>query len=149
MKLEEQRRADGAESVIRVVAFTGLSGSGKTTLVEKLIPSLIARYGSVAAIKHTHHALNDALTGDTGRFRVAGAEPVILASDREAVVFTRSSTPRRIAFADPAELVALCRTDVVVIEGFKQVHAWPRVELAAERRIDPAEGLAILDRIWG
>jgi molybdopterin-guanine dinucleotide biosynthesis adapter protein len=132
----------------RVAAFSGPSGSGKTTLIERVIPLLIARYGMVGAIKHTHHAINDENRGDTARFGAAGADPVILAGDYEAVSFRHGVPTDRFAWSGPAELVARLATDIVIVEGFKHADLWPRIELDATRRIEAAEAVAILDRIW-
>ena len=111
----------------RVAAIAGDSGSGKTTRLVQAIERLVARGQRVAAIKHTHHDLNEENRGDTARFRAAGASPVILAGNGEAVIFDTTST-RRVAYAEPGDLVALCDTDVVLIEGFKNVTRWPSID---------------------
>lgn len=132
---------------MKVVAFAGDSGSGKTTAITSLIEHFVAAGKRVAAIKHTHHAINEEDRGDTALFRRAGAEPVILAGDVEAVVF-RSDKKLRIRFSKAAELLKHIDADIVFIEGFKSVDAWPRVELSKDRRRSTRELLAILDRIW-
>jgi molybdopterin-guanine dinucleotide biosynthesis protein B len=124
---------------VKAVAITGWSGSGKTTLIVELIARLVARGKRVAAIKHTHHALNDRNEGDTARFRNAGADPVMLAGDGEAIV-----NGARVPYSDPRELLAhIDGADIVLIEGFKSYNGWPRIEAPA--RIGDA--MAILDRI--
>ena len=128
---------------MHAVAITGWSGTGKTTLIVELIARLVARGMRVAAIKHTHHALNDRDEGDTARFRAAGAEPVILAGNHEAVVFA-SQTTKRVAFDDPRELLTHIDADVVFIEGFKSYDGWPRIEIDGRTAEDVT---AILDRI--
>jgi len=131
---------------MRVLAVTGFSGSGKTTLVRTLIERLVARGERVAAIKHTHHALNEEDRGDTSVFRKAGASPVVLAGDGEAVMFLEAGI-ERFAFADPREIVDVvtrdAAIDVVLVEGFKNFDAWPRVEAPASAD----DALAILDRM--
>ena len=125
---------------MKVVALVGASGSGKTTLLCQLIAQYVAEGKRVAAIKHTHHALNFDERGDTARFRAAGAETVILAGEREAIV-----QQELVNYGDPRELLAHVRgADVVLIEGFKQYGGWPRVEVTGEtspgevrRMIDP------------
>jgi molybdopterin-guanine dinucleotide biosynthesis adapter protein len=106
------------------IAITGVSGTGKTTLIVRLIEQLVREGRSVGAIKHTHHPLNDDDRGDTARFRAAGADPVMLAGDDEAIV----DRTARIRYSDPAELLAHFATDVVLIEGFKGRGPWPRFE---------------------
>ena len=103
---------------MRVQAFAGPSNSGKTTKICELIREAVARGERVGAIKHTHHPLNTEDRGDTSRFRAAGADPVILAGDGEAVVF-RGDATSRIRFADPRELLAEFDGDMVFVEGFK------------------------------
>jgi molybdopterin-guanine dinucleotide biosynthesis protein B len=132
---------------MRALAVTGFSGSGKTTLIRAVIERLVARGERVAAVKHTHHELNEEDRGDTSIFRRAGAEPVVLAGDREAVMFLRAGI-ERFAFADPREIVdVIARTDgaidVVLIEGYKNLDTWARIEAPATAD----DALAILDRM--
>lgn len=111
---------------MRVAAFIGPSNSGKTNLICALVRHFVARGERVAAVKHTHHSLNDERTGDTGRFLDAGAEPVILAGDGDAVLFAPGGT-KRLRFTDPGELLShLDDADLVLIEGFKNYDGWPR-----------------------
>ncbi len=109
-----------------VAAIVGPSGSGKTTLIRELIRIFVEEGKRVGAIKHSHHPLNEERRGDTKRFADAGADPVIFAGNGEAVVFERDGT-RRITFASPDDLLREFRTDVVIIEGFKQYDGWPRI----------------------
>ena len=133
---------------MRVAAFAGWSRSGKTTRIVSLIRHLTARGHRVAAIKHTHHALNDERRGDTERFAEAGAMPVILAGDGEAVRLDARNV-HRIAFASPVELLAHCGdVDVVLIEGFKSIDAWPRIDVDDATPTGAEELASILDRIW-
>ncbi|HSP32940.1 MAG TPA: molybdopterin-guanine dinucleotide biosynthesis protein MobB [Thermoanaerobaculia bacterium] len=132
---------------MKVAAFIGRSGSGKTTAIVSLIRYFVAEGNRVGAIKHTHHTLNEEDRGNTAEFRRAGAEPVILAGDREAVIFSGSST-RRIKFAGPDDLLDQLGTEIVFVEGFKSIAAWPQIELSQSRHFSTAELLTILDRIW-
>ena len=103
---------------MRVQSFSGPSDSGKTTKICALIRETIANGERAGAIKHTHHPLNDEDRGDTGRFRAAGADPVILAGDGEAVVF-RGAATERIRFNDPRDLLDQFDGHIVFVEGFK------------------------------
>lgn len=131
---------------MRVLAATGESGSGKTTLIRQVIENLVARGERVAAIKHTHHDVNEEDRGDTSLFRRAGAEPVLLAGASEAVAFMNAGI-ERFPFSDPRELVEWLqrdhKPDVVLIEGFKTLEHWTRVEAPSSA----GEALAILDRM--
>ena len=98
--------------------MSGPSGSGKTTRLVELIRTAVAAGRSVGAIKHTHHPLNEENRGDTARFLAAGAKPVILAGDGEAVIFDGTTT-KRVAYMGKPELLAMLTTDLVVVEGFK------------------------------
>ena len=101
-----------------VVVLAGPSGSGKTTRLVEVIRAAVAGGRTVGAIKHTHHPLNTENRGDTAKFLAAGARPVILAGDHEAVIFDGTSATR-VSYSEKAELLALLGTDLVVLEGFK------------------------------
>ena len=132
---------------MRVAAITGTSSVGKTTLIVALIRHFVTRGERVAAIKHTHHPLNEERRGDTKMFESAGAELVIFAGDGEAVVFSRDAT-ERIQFTSPRELLDRITADVVLIEGFKNYDGWPRIELHRTSPLSVEDVLANLDRIW-
>ena len=132
---------------MKVVALVGESGSGKTTAIAALIRHFTGKGENVAVIKHTHHAVNDENRGDTAAFRRAGADPVILAGDGEAVVFRGAGT-QRIRFERAQDLLHHLQTNIVFIEGFKTAEAWPRIELNRQEWRSTTELLSILDRIW-
>lgn len=132
---------------MHVAAITGASGSGKTTLIVEMIRTLVRRGLRVAAVKHTHHALNEERRGDTAKFEAAGASPVILAGDRDVVVFGPAAVEKR-PFVDAGRLIAAVDADVVFVEGFKNLGLWPKVEIQESARPAAAEVLARLERIW-
>jgi molybdopterin-guanine dinucleotide biosynthesis protein B len=132
---------------MHVAAITGLSESGKTTLIVQLIEHFIAAGKRVGAIKHTHHPLNEEDRGDTARFRAAGANPVILAREHEAVLFDLPGASR-VRYENPADLLLHFDTDVVLVEGFHHHGLWPQIEIRAEARPTLEDVLADLDRIW-
>lgn len=130
----------------RVLAVSGPSGSGKTTLLTALIRHLSQHGARVAAIKHTHHPVNDERRGDTQAFLDAGAVVAILAGDHAATLFTPSSTSP-IDTATLSELIPLCAdADVIFIEGFKDVPGRPRIDTSLGVPT-VTEALEILDRI--
>ena len=126
-----------------MLAVTGWSGSGKTTLIVELIRHCIARGERVAAIKHTHHAISERNEGDTARFLAAGASQVILTNDREAIQWTIGASPVSIPPWTGEGAYPPLDADVILIEGFKSRHGWPRIEAPANL----ADAIAILDRI--
>lgn len=135
-------------SSMRVAAVTGWSGSGKTTLLTQLIARYVHEGRRVAAIKHTHHPLNEERRGDTARLQDAGAEPVIFARDGDAVVFHRDRIAR-VSWQTPPDLLQhVDGAEIVLVEGFKSFDAWPRIELDDDTRPTVDEAAAILDRIW-
>jgi molybdopterin-guanine dinucleotide biosynthesis protein B len=122
-----------------VAAVVGPSGSGKTTLLVALIRHFVTEGRSVGAIKHTHHELSTVNRGDTAAFVEAGAHPVILAGNGDAIVFGVG----RVKFDSPADLLFHFDTDLVLIEGFKEFDGWPRIEAMSFR-----DALGQLERIW-
>ncbi|MBK5259793.1 MAG: molybdopterin-guanine dinucleotide biosynthesis protein B [Thermoanaerobaculia bacterium] len=132
----------------KVAVIAGYSGAGKTTAIESLIRHYASAGVAVGVIKHTHHPLNEENKGDTARFLAAGAGPVILAGDGEAVIFRHNEPPARMTFDAPADLLEPMTGEIVLIEGFKHQPAWPRVELTRNEWRTAAELVAILDRIW-
>lgn len=136
---------------MNVAALTGTSGSGKTTLIVALIEAYRAEGLRVGAIKHTHHPLNNEDRGDTRRFRLAGADPVLLVSSSGPgfVVHSRGEV-RRLEWHTPEDLLKACSgCDVVLVEGFKGLDApWPKVAITGDERPTVAELVSELARIW-
>ncbi|QYJ19164.1 molybdopterin-guanine dinucleotide biosynthesis protein B [Achromobacter sp. ES-001] len=102
-----------------VFGIAGRSGSGKTTLIEAMLPLLAARGLRVNVIKHSHHDFQMEPPGkDSARFRLAGAQEVMVASPyRYAIVHELRDAP------EPSldeQLARLSPADLVLVEGFKQ-----------------------------
>jgi len=132
---------------MHVAAFVGSSKSGKTMLITALIRRFVTEGRRVAAIKHTHHALNEERRGDSAAFEQAGADPVIFAADDQAVIFSGGAT-RRVRFDSPKQLVDAIAADIILVEGFKDYDGWPQIELERNHHVTVEETIAILDRIW-
>jgi len=108
-----------------VICIRGPSGSGKTTLIERLIPRLSRRGLSVGVVKHAHDGFQlDRRGKDSWRMWEAGAESVVVAGPREALVRRRlpacaeASAGRRRASLKQALSLLPPRLDCVLIEGF-------------------------------
>jgi len=72
-----------------VLGFAAYSGTGKTTLLVKLLPVMKLQGLRVALIKQTHHDFEVDKPGkDSFRLRKAGANQVLLASDKRCVLIT-------------------------------------------------------------
>ena len=110
---------------MRAVGIVGRSGSGKTTLIERLLPLLRARGLAVSTVKRTHHAVDlDPPGKDSRRHRDAGAEEVLLVSDRRWALLRETPDPPPL----PLLLSRLAPVDLVLVEGFGDAPG-PRLEL--------------------
>ncbi|MCD8221264.1 MAG: molybdopterin-guanine dinucleotide biosynthesis protein B [Clostridiales bacterium] len=97
--------------VISVVAY---SGSGKTTFLEKLIVELKCRGVRLAVIKHDAHDFEVDYPGkDSYRFTHAGADTVILTSERKAVRMDQYPV------SVDEWIRRLQKVDLVLTEGYK------------------------------
>lgn len=107
-----------------VVGFTGHSGSGKTTLIEKVLSTLVARDRKVSAIKSSHHGTDIDVPGkDSYRFREAGAEEVVLVSDRRWALMKETKETVQLSEI----LSRLSPVDIVLVEGYKSVEDIPHI----------------------
>lgn len=106
-------------SVGSVFGFSAWSGTGKTTLLEKIIRDMKARGLRVAVVKHDVHGIAPSDDGkDSGRFRMAGADRVVL-------IGPEARAPEESLWE---ALDALEDEDVILVEGFKHAPI-PRVGL--------------------
>ncbi len=106
-----------------ILAFSGPSGSGKTTLLVKLLPALVARGLTVAALKSSGHSHPfDRPRKDSARLKGSGAVAVALQGPAEVAYFGPPVKGiRALARLLPA-------VDLVLAEGFKHDRV-PRVEV--------------------
>lgn len=108
---------------VPMFGITGASGSGKTTVLEALVVVLRERGWRVAVLKHTPGGFSlDRPGKDSWRFARAGAELVMLHSDRALAVLGQTEVPLDPARAATA-LPAFCRhlgvppPDLLLVEG--------------------------------
>jgi molybdopterin-guanine dinucleotide biosynthesis protein B len=112
---------------MRVFGLAGWSGSGKTTLMAALIPEFTSRGHSVSTIKHAHHAFDIDQPGkDSWRHRQAGAQEVMIASDRRWALMHELRDDPEPSLGELLE--RLSPVDIVLVEGFKR-HAHRKIEV--------------------
>jgi molybdopterin-guanine dinucleotide biosynthesis protein B len=111
---------------VKAFGFIGYSNAGNTTLIEKLVAIFVTRGLRVAAIKHAHHGFDMDRPGkDSYRYRVAGAQQVLIATGERWALLTE--TPRPARLEEVLALLAPC--DLVLIEGFRSEGNVPRIEV--------------------
>lgn len=120
--------SDGAsQQRPRVFGIAGRSGSGKTTLIEAMLPLLAAQGLRVNVIKHSHHDLQlEPAHKDSARFRLAGAQEVMVASPYRYAIVRELKGRAEPSLAE--QLGRLSAADLVLVEGFKH-EAIPRLEV--------------------
>ena len=125
--------------MIAAVSFIGHHDSGKTRLLSRLIPFLVDRGFRVGAIKHAPH-LADAVDPrtDSGALATAGANPVLLLGESDAVLTWRRSPEEGIGRLID-RLFPDC--DFVVVEGLKH-GPLPKIEVFRRGREIAREPLA-------
>lgn len=110
----------------KTVGFIGFSGSGKTILATQVAASLTRRGFRVAALKDAHHGFDMDKPGkDSWRYREAGASQVIVRTDARWAMLVE--TPQQ-ASVD-ALLQKFEAVDIILVEGFKNEGAFPKIEV--------------------
>jgi len=106
---------------VPILGFSAWSGVGKTTLLEKLIPQLAASDIRVGLIKHAHHEFDIDKPGkDSYRLRKAGANPVLIISDKRLALMCESKQISETSLEDAlAALPRRIEFDLLLVEGFK------------------------------
>jgi molybdopterin-guanine dinucleotide biosynthesis adapter protein len=112
--------------MIPVVAIVGKPGAGKTVLIEKLIGEFKSRGYRVAAVKHSHKAIEaDSPGKDTWRFTRAGSDASVISSVSGTAFFRNEQRELEL----PEVMAALGEGyDIAIVEGFKQSKA-PKIEV--------------------
>jgi len=112
-----------------VLGFAACSGTGKTTLLVKLLPLMKLQGLRVAMIKHTHHDVEIDKPGkDSFELRKAGADQVLLASDRRSALITEYADQKEPDLVELINKLDLENIDLVMVEGFKHL-AFAKIEL--------------------
>jgi molybdopterin-guanine dinucleotide biosynthesis protein MobB len=112
-----------------VLGFAAYSGTGKTTLLVKLLPLMKLQGLRVAIVKQTHHDFEIDKPGkDSYELRKAGADQVVLASDKRCAVITEYEVPEEPDLGELINRLDLERLDLVMVEGFKHL-PFAKIEL--------------------
>jgi molybdopterin-guanine dinucleotide biosynthesis protein MobB len=112
-----------------VLGFCAYSGTGKTTLLSRLIPLLRFRGIRVGVIKHAHHNFEIDREGkDSYRFRQAGAEEVLVASERLWVLLHDNTQEIEPDLTELLKRMDLENLDLILVEGLKHQEL-PKIEL--------------------
>ncbi len=102
-----------------VLGFAAYSGTGKTTLLVKLLPLMKLQGLRVAMIKQTHHDIEIDKPGkDSYELRKAGADQVLLASDKHYALmadFEETETSDLLTLIKKLDLEHI---DLILVEGF-------------------------------
>jgi len=112
-----------------VLGFAAYSGTGKTTLLVKLLPLMKMQGLRVAVIKQTHHDFDIDKPGkDSFELRKAGADQVLIASDKRSALMTEYQVQ-----SDPEpgyliEQLDLENLDLIMVEGFRNL-PFAKIEL--------------------
>ena len=110
---------------MKIVAFIGHKGAGKTQFICELIPVLRARGYRVGTAKHVSPEVEpDKPHTDTHRHRMAGAERVLLYSERHGALFWDHGGEEVAHFVERF----LNDLDIVILEGFK-TGPFPKIEI--------------------
>ena len=114
---------------IPVLGFAAYSGTGKTTLLVKLLPLMKLQGLRVAMIKHTHHQFDIDKPGkDSFELRKAGANQVLLASDKRSALLTEYEVDAEPDICTLVDQLDLDKLDLVIVEGFRHL-PFPKIEL--------------------
>jgi molybdopterin-guanine dinucleotide biosynthesis protein MobB len=112
-----------------VLGFAAYSGTGKTTLLVKLLPMLKERGLRIAMIKHAHHDFDIDKPGkDSYELRKAGADQMLIASDKRCALMTENNEVADPRLEDLIERLSLDECDLVLVEGFRHV-PFEKIEL--------------------
>ena len=118
-----------SEFGIPVLGFSAYSGTGKTTLLRKLIPLLREEGVQVAVIKHAHHDFDIDIPGkDSYELRKAGADQVLIASDRRRALITETVPATDPELAELVDTIDVSDVDLILVEGFRHL-PFSKIEL--------------------
>ncbi len=116
---------------MKAIQIVGYKGSGKSTLARKLANGLRARGHTVSILKHAHHDLS---LKEKDAMQAAEASRYLVAAPSLSVLHL----PGGMSFL---ECVPFVQASFLVVEGFKEVTAMPRIVCA--KTVEDREALTI------
>lgn len=123
------RPAAGTGEMPPVLALAGWSGAGKTTLLTAVIPLLRDADIRVALVKHAHHRFDVDHPGkDSFRLRKAGADQVLLTSDRRFALMVERPAEGEPVLQEELERINWRSCDLILVEGFREAPL-PKLEV--------------------
>jgi molybdopterin-guanine dinucleotide biosynthesis protein B len=112
-----------------VLGFAAWSGTGKTTLLVQLLPRLRAQGLRIGMVKHAHHAFDVDVPGkDSYALRKAGAEQMLVASQRRWALMRDLPQPQEPVLTELLARLDREQLDLILVEGFRAV-PFPKIEL--------------------
>jgi len=118
-----------SEYEVPVLGLAAYSGTGKTSLLVKLLPLMKLQGLRVAMIKQTHHDFEIDKPGkDSFELRKAGADQVLLASDKRSALITEYEEVTDRSLTQLIAELDLGSIDLVLVEGFKY-ESFEKIEL--------------------
>lgn len=115
--------------MVPIISIVGKTNSGKTTLIEKIIPELKKRGYRVGTIKHDVHQFDiDHKGKDTWRMTQAGANTVVIASDKKLAMMQIITDKNQIMNIDDISSWLLNDVDIIITEGYKKQNK-PKIEV--------------------
>jgi molybdopterin-guanine dinucleotide biosynthesis protein B len=103
--------------IVPVLAVIGRKHSGKTTVVEGLVADFVKKGLRVATVKHVSQSgfSMDSEGKDTWRHSVAGANPVILVSDKEMTIKIKDGAS--VSLGTLSKIAEENKANIIIVEG--------------------------------
>ncbi|MGD8841840.1 MAG: molybdopterin-guanine dinucleotide biosynthesis protein MobB [Gammaproteobacteria bacterium] len=112
-----------------VLGLAAWSGTGKTTLLVQLLPRLRAAGLRIGMIKHAHHSFDVDIPGkDSYELRKAGAEQMLVASQRRWALMRELDPPREPVLTELLARLDREKLDLILVEGFRAA-SFAKIEL--------------------
>lgn len=112
-----------------VLGIAAWSGTGKTTLLKNVLPLLRGQGLRVGMLKHAHHEFDIDHPGkDSYELRKAGAEQMLVASNRRWALMVEAAVADDVSLWDMLAQLRRDTLDIVLVEGFKH-ERFPKLEL--------------------